>query len=368
MDTKLRVAVGLSGGVDSAVAAAILREQGHSVIGITMKIWSDSLGLALKEGGKHACFGPGEDEDIASCERLASTLGIEYRVLDLSKEYEERVLDYFRREYRAGRTPNPCVVCNRELKFGFLVNGAHELGLGFDYFATGHYARIEERGGVRFLRRAVYEPKDQSYFLYSLDSERLAHIIFPLGGLSKEEVRAKARELGLEVADKPESQDFIAGGDYAPLFADRPPEPGDFVDEGGAVIGRHRGLPYYTIGQRRGLGLSLGPDPLYVVRLEPETNRVVLGDGKGLFAETVELSAFRLQDPAMGRSGSLSAFGKIRQNHHPAACTADFGQAEGTAVVVFEPAQRAVAPGQSLVLYSEEGLILGGGIIESARA
>lgn len=368
MDTKLRVAVGLSGGVDSAVAAAILREQGHSVIGITMKIWSDSLGLAIKEGGKHACFGPGEEEDIAACERLAAKLGIEYRVLDLSKEYEARVLDYFRREYRSGRTPNPCVVCNRELKFGFLVDGAHALGLGFDYFATGHYARIEEREGVRFLRRAVYEPKDQSYFLYSLDSERLSRILFPLGGLSKEEVRAKARELGLEVADKPESQDFVAGGDYAPLFADRPPEPGDFVDESGKVIGRHRGLPFYTIGQRRGLGLSLGPEPLYVIRLEPETNRVVLGDGAGLFAETVELSAFRLQDPRMGESGPLAAFGKIRQNHRPAACSLSLGPGEGRASVTFETAQRAAAPGQSLVLYSGEGLVLGGGIIESARA
>lgn len=370
MDEKLRVAVGLSGGVDSSVAAALLKEEGHSVVGITMKIWSDSLGLALKEGGKHACFGPGEEEDIAACERLAERLGIEYKVIDLSTEYEARVLDYFRREYRSGRTPNPCVVCNRELKFGFLVDGAHALGLGFDYFATGHYARIEERGGVNFLRRALYEPKDQSYFLYGLDSERLSRVLFPLGGLSKEEVRAKARELGLEVADKAESQDFIAGGDYSPLFAERPPEAGDFVDEAGKVIGRHRGLPFYTIGQRRGLGLSLGPEPLYVVRLEPEANRVVLGRGEGLFAETVELSDFRLQDPRMAEGGGLKAFGKIRQNHRPAPCRLILaeGAAAGSATVVFETAQRAVAPGQSLVLYSEEGLVLGGGVIESARA
>jgi tRNA-uridine 2-sulfurtransferase len=170
------------------------------------------------------------------------------------------------------------------------------------------------------------------------------------------------------VADKPESQDFVAGGDYAPLFADRPPEPGDFVDVTGKVIGRHRGLPYYTIGQRRGLGLSLAPEPLYVLRLEADTNRVVLGDGTGLFAETVEVRDFRLQDPRMAAiPGGLVAFAKIRQNHRPAPCLVHAGGG-GEAVVGFETAQRAVAPGQSLVLYDGEGLVLGGGIIEGAAS
>ncbi len=393
MEQKKRIAVGLSGGVDSSVAAAILKEAGSTVVGITMKIWSESLGIKIKEEGKHACFGPGEEEDIEACRRLCAKLGIEYQVLDLTQEYESHVIEYFRREYRAGRTPNPCIVCNRELKFGFLVNGAKKLGIEFDYFATGHYARIENRGGVNFLKRAACESKDQSYFLYGLDSERLSHVIFPLGGLSKDEVREKARELGLEVADKPDSQDFIAGGDYSPLFADRPPEPGDFVDMEGRVLGRHRGLPYYTIGQRRGLGISVGPEPLYVMRLEPETNRVVLGPNAGLFAEKIELSELRLQDPRMeaamrgtgpdsvpsdaaagaaatlgttaGRGPGLAAFGKIRQNHRPAACT--LSREDGVALVEFETPQRAAAPGQSLVLYSGDGLVLGGGIIEGVR-
>ncbi len=361
MTRKLRIAVGLSGGVDSAVAAALLAAEGHEVVGITMKIWSGAI--AIQEGLKHACYGPGEEEDIASCEALATRLGIEYRVLDLAKLYEERVIEYFRREYLAGRTPNPCVVCNRELKFGFLVDKAREGGLDFDYFATGHYVRIEDRGGIRYLRRAVFEAKDQSYFLYSLDSDRLATVLFPLGGLSKAEVRARARDFGLEVADKPESQDFIAGGDYSPLFADRPPLPGDFVDQSGAVLGRHRGLPYYTVGQRRGLGISLGPEALYVLRLEPETNRIVLGDGKGLFSELVRASAFRTQDPRLG-TGPFRAFAKIRQNHRPAACEV-LPTGSGEAEVHFDLAQRAVAPGQSLVLYDAEGLVLGGGIIEA---
>jgi tRNA-specific 2-thiouridylase len=360
------VAVGLSGGVDSAVAAALLSKAGYEVIGITMKIWSGRI--AVQEGAKHACYGPGEEEDIAASERLAALLGIEYRVFDLADRYEERVIEYFREEYLKGRTPNPCVVCNRELKFGFLVDKARETGLDFDYFATGHYARIEERDGVRYLRRAVCEAKDQTYFLYSLDSERLGRVMFPLGSLSKDEVRAKARELGLEVADKPESQDFIAGGDYAPIFADAAPEPGDFVDEGGKVIGRHRGLPFYTVGQRRGLGISTGPDPLYVLRLEADTNRVVLGAGKGLFADAVELSSFRLQDPAMAAS-SFRAGAKIRQNHRPAPSLVEAAAASGGAgscLVRFDTPQRAAAPGQSLVLYSDEGLVLGGGIIERA--
>jgi len=363
MDRKRRVAVGLSGGVDSAVATALLLEAGYEVLGLTMKIWSGRLAVA--EGLKHACYGPGEDEDIAASERLARQLGIEYRVVDLAELYEARVVDYFRNEYLAGRTPNPCVVCNRELKFGFLVSEARRSGLDFDFFATGHYVRIALRDGVRFLRRAAFEAKDQSYFLYSLDSERLATILFPLGDLTKTEVRAKAHALGLEAADKPESQDFIAGGDIAPLFSDRPPEPGDFVDEAGKVLGRHRGLPYYTVGQRRGLGISTGPEPFYVLRLEPDTNRVVLGRNDGLFAERLELSGFRLQDPAMGETGKVAGFGRIRQNHRPAACTVALGGG-GRARADFEVAQRAIAPGQSLVLYDGEGLVLGGGIIERA--
>lgn len=360
MNRDITVAVGLSGGVDSSLAAAVLKEAGYRVFGLTMKIWRGAY--RVQEGLKHACYGPGEEEDIAACERLCASLGIGYHVVDLSEEYERRVLEYFRAEYSRGRTPNPCIVCNREMKFGFLADKAREAGFGFDHFATGHFARKETRDGVTFLKTAADILKDQTYFLYGLDSVRLSRVLFPLGEMTKEEVRSRARALGLEVAEKPESQDFMAGGDYSPLFEGKEPEPGDIVDSSGKVIGRHRGLPYYTIGQRRGIGLSLDSQALYVLRLDSERNRVVVGSGEGLFAEALESDDFRLQDPRMG-NGTLRGSVKIRQNHRAVACALTILPGGG-ARIEFGTPQRAVAPGQSAVLYSEDGLVLGGGVID----
>lgn len=386
MDRKKRAAVGLSGGVDSAVAAALLVKQGYEVVGLTMKIWSGSI--ALPEGAKQACYGPDEAEDILACEKLCAGLGIEYLTIDLSKEYEARVLEYFRREYRAGRTPNPCIVCNSELKFGFLVERAQGIGIDFDYFATGHYARIVADAQGRGRLRAALDPaKDQSYFLYRLGPEILARVLFPLGELRKPEVRDIARSLGLELADKPESQDFVAGGDYSPLFADKPPESGDIVDSEGRVLGRHRGLPYYTIGQRRGLGIGAdaesgaGAEPLYVLALDPEGNRVIVGPNRGLFAEGLRASGFRFYGLAgtvsaaagtktglaaePGSGTSFRGLAKIRQNHRPVPCSFEPGE-DGSCLLRFDEPQRALAPGQSVVVYDEEGFVLGGGIIEEA--
>jgi tRNA-specific 2-thiouridylase len=367
MNPKRKIAVGLSGGVDSSVAAALLVEQGYEVLGITMKIWSGSI--AVPEGAKQACYGPDEAEDVAACESLCSALGIRYMAIDLTAEYEERVIEYFRREYLAGRTPNPCIVCNSELKFGFLIERAQELGLDFELFATGHYARIaiDAEGRAR-LRTASDEAKDQSYFLYRLGPEALSRVLFPLGELTKSEVRGEARRFGLEAAEKDESQDFIAGGDYSPLFADDPPEGGEIVDAEGRVLGRHRGLPYYTIGQRRGLGIGAGAigagdaEPLYVVGLDPGRNRVIVGPNRGLFADGLVASDFRYYStgrPETPRRG----FAKIRQNHRAVPCSFELG-AETDCVVRFDDSQRALAPGQSVVIYDEEGIVLGGGIIE----
>jgi tRNA-uridine 2-sulfurtransferase len=381
MNKGKRVAVGLSGGVDSAVGAALLAEQGYEVVGITMKIWSGDI--SIPEGAKQACYGPDEAEDIAACERLCAKLGIDYRAIDLTKEYEGRVLEYFRREYRAGRTPNPCIVCNSELKFGFLIERAQALGLDFDLFATGHYARIsvDSLGRAR-LRSALDQAKDQSYFLYRLGPEILSRVLFPLGELTKKEVRDIARRFGLDLAEKPESQDFIAGGDYSPLFAERPPEAGDIVDAEGRILGRHRGLPYYTIGQRKGLGIGAFPacggpegggdaEPLYVLALDPEKNRVIVGPNRGLFAEGLQASDFRLYaEPAAGgepggeQPSRRRGMAKIRQNHRPVPCSFEPG-ADGSCVVRFDESQRALAPGQSVVIYDDEGIVLGGGIIEA---
>lgn len=358
------VAVGLSGGVDSSLAAALLVDSGYRVIGLTMKIWRGAY--KIQEGLKHACYGPGEEEDIESCQKLADSLDIDYQVIDLSEEYERRVIDYFKTEYLAGRTPNPCIVCNRELKFGFLADKAKALGIEFDLFATGHYVRKERKNGVTFLKKATDEAKDQSYFLYGLDSDRLDSIIFPLGEMTKSQVRALARQHSLEVAEKPESQDFIAGGDYSPLFEGKEPEPGDMVDTSGRILGRHRGLPYYTIGQRRGLGISMGPEPLYVLSLDAAKNRVVLGPNKGLFAEGLASRNFRFQDPRSAGDAiefSLGFTAKIRQNHKPVPVSVHWGEG---ARIQFQSPQRAVAPGQSVVLYSPEGLVVGGGIIDKA--
>jgi len=362
MNKTITVAVGLSGGVDSSLAASTLKDAGYKVIGLTMKIWRGAY--KIQEGLKHACFGPGEEEDIAACERLCGHIGIPYHVIDLSDEYERHVIEYFRREYLAGRTPNPCIICNRELKFGFLIDRAKQSGLEFDLFATGHYVRTSSIDGTTYLRTARDMAKDQSYFLYSLDSSRLSHIVFPLGEMTKEETRTAARAYGLEVADKPESQDFVGGGDYAPLFEYDRPEPGDIVDLKGTVLGRHRGLPFYTIGQRRGLGISIGTEPLYVLALDARQNRVVVGQGKGLFSSGLLSCSFRLQNPQT-YDKPLACRVKIRQNHKPAPATilVDSG---GKAHIDFEIPQRAVAPGQSAVLYSEDGLVLGGGIIDEA--
>ncbi len=358
MAGKKRIAIGLSGGVDSSVAAALLKSQGHELLGLTMRVYDESFGV--QEGAKHACFGPGENEDIEVSQRIADKLGIAYHVIDLRKEYRERVLDYFRDEYLAGRTPNPCVRCNTLLKFGFLLDRARESGLDFDAFATGHYARIGQRRGKSCLMKGVDPAKDQSYFIYRLSSEQLAGIVFPLGGYTKPQVRAMAREFGLETAELPESQDFIAGGDYGSLFKDSALSEGDIVDEAGKILGRHRGIAYYTIGQRRGVGVAAG-SPVYVSRIEAKANRIVVSSEDKLLSTGLSARELYLQDPS---DNHLEVRARIRQNHAPAAAHADILDRERLHLN-FEVPQRGIAPGQSVVLY-EEDYVVGGAVIECA--
>ncbi len=267
----------MSGGVDSSVAALLLKQAGYEVVGITMLVTPPEV---VPRARRLACYGEDETKELQDVERVCRHLGIECRAVDLHREYEERILGYFREEYARGRTPNPCVKCNAEIKFGLLLEACRKLGLEYDYFATGHYARVryDEQSGRWLLLKARDSAKDQSYFLSLLSQEQLGRSLFPLGELRKAEVRKIAREHNLPVSEKEESQDFYAG-DYRELLPAG--KPGPIKDLGGRVLGQHDGIENYTVGQRRGLGIASG-GRLYVVRIEAETNTVYVGEEKDL--------------------------------------------------------------------------------------
>ncbi|MFH1953032.1 MAG: tRNA 2-thiouridine(34) synthase MnmA [Pseudomonadota bacterium] len=357
---KAKVVVGLSGGVDSSLAAAILKQEGYDVVGTTMMIFDGSP--AVKKSEKHGCYGPGEKEDVEMADSVCKKLGIPLHVVDLRKEYGRYVLDYFRREYLAGKTPNPCIVCNQVVKFGFLLEKVRQAGIYFDYFATGHYAQIERSKERFFLKRAIDVSKDQTYFLYTLSQEQLSRTLFPVGGYTKKTVREMARFLGLETAARPESQDFVSSGGYTSLFSDQVVKEGDIVDVDGNILGRHRGIIYYTVGQRRGLGIS-SERPFYVTKLEAQGNRVVVGEREGLFSDSLTTTNLNLiAIDRLDRPYKVKA--KIRLKHKEADATV-FPLRHGRAKIVFNRPQMSVTPGQSAVLYSGD-MVFGGGIIERA--
>jgi len=357
---KKTVAVGLSGGVDSSVAAALLQESGYNVLGVSMMIFEGSL--MVKEDVKHACYGPGEQEDIAAAESVCKKLGIPFHTIDLRKEYQRLVIDHFKNEYLAGKTPNPCIVCNQRLKFGFLLERAKNSGLAFEYFATGHYARVEKSSDRYLLKKAIDESKDQSYFLYALTSKQLSQTFFPLGGLIKHQVREIARSLGLTTADRPESQDFIAGGDYSLLFNEKEIKEGNIVDDCGNVLGKHRGIVHYTIGQRRGLGIA-AQQPLYVTKIDAPNNLIVVSDredliSNGLIAKDINLIAIdKLDQPYPVKV-------KIRLNQTAVDATVS-PDLNGKVKLLFDEPQLAVCPGQHAVFYAED-VVMGGGVIQKA--
>lgn len=355
----MKILVGLSGGVDSSVAALILKQQGHKVVGATMSIWGKD-GMAAKSGHKNACYGPDEKEDIEEARKIAAQIGIPYYVFNCVEQYEQIVLDNFKSEYIQGRTPNPCVWCNALVKFGVLPLIAKENGIEFDKFATGHYARVEEKDGRFLLKRGIAPHKDQSYFLYRLKQEQLKNIILPLGNYTKDQIRKIAKDNGLEVAEKPDSQDFY-DGDYNELLGVKEKD-GNIVDLDGKVLGHHKGIWNYTIGQRKGIGVS-ATEPLYVLELRKDTNEVVIGPADKTFKK--ELTAVNLNWIAFDKlENERKVYAKIRSTQQPTPVTIT---PNGDNVdVVFDELQKSIAIGQSVVFYDED-VVLGGGVIDKVR-
>ena len=347
----------MSGGVDSSAAAALLVEQGYDVVGITLKLWpQDCVNRA-----EDKCCGP---QAVMDARSVSHKLNIPYYLVDEAEDFQKQVIQYFADEYKAGRTPNPCVMCNEKLKFGTLISRARKLGA--EKVATGHFARVEpgEDGTRHLLKRGRDPRKDQSYFLFSLRQEQLARILFPLGELTKTHTREIARDCQLKTADKEESMEicFVPDRDYGKFLQDAKlveKHAGDIVDVHGRVLGRHEGIEFYTIGQRKGLGIS-SPRPLYVVELDATNNRVIVGDDSAL--ERDEFSVERCNwIPWDAPPDSFEATAKIRYNHPgtPAMVTP---LANGGARVKLHIPQRAITPGQACVLYQED-LVLGGGWI-----
>ena len=355
---KTRVLAAMSGGVDSSVAAAILKGEGYDVTGVTMEIWSgEACGI---EGRHHGCYGPGEKEDVEDAQKVAQILGIPLYIFDLREVYKAEVLDYVQREYLSGRTPNPCIRCNRIIKLGALIEKARDAGIEFDYFATGHYARIEcdESRRVCLLKKAKDQTKDQSYFLSLVSKQQLGRLLLPLGDLSKDKVRELASELGLDVHDKPESQNFISGGYYSLFKADV--QPGPILDGKGNILGQHKGIPYYTIGQRRGLGVS-SDEAMYVTAIYPERNAIQIGKREELFSD--ELIASELNWIAVeGLDKPTRVKAKIRYFSKEAAAVLT-PLDKDKVHVKFEEPQMAITPGQAVVFYDDD-VVIGGGIIE----
>ena len=358
---KQRVLLGMSGGVDSSVAGYLLREQGYEVIGVTMKVWpQDCISRA-----EDKCCGP---QAIADARGVAHSLGIPHYVVDEADQFERLVIDYFSSEYQAGRTPNPCVMCNEKLKFGNLWSKA--AALGCDYIATGHYAIIEHEADRAILRKGIDPLKDQSYFLFSLRQPQLRRALAPLGRMTKPQIREIAHALGLKVADKIDSQEicFVPGNDYKAFLRSHLDENefhrGEIYDVDGNFIAEHDGIELFTIGQRKGLPGG-SPRPRYVVDLDPQTNRVIVGDADDLIADEFEIDGINwhrvaaLDNPC--GENELECTVKIRYSHAGAGATVTPLENNRARIRLHEP-QRAVTPGQAAVIYDRD-VVLGGGWI-----
>lgn len=355
--TQTKVVVAMSGGVDSSVAACLLHEQGYEVIGLFMRVGAESDESAAPEiADRHR--GCCSAVDAADARFVAGLLDIPFYALNFQKDFD-RIIDYFADEYAHGRTPNPCVVCNHDLKFGKLADYADAVGAR--YIATGHYARIEQHRGQLRLRRGVDSKKDQSYVLFGIERAMLDRILLPIGSMSKAEVREHARRFGLPVCDKPDSVElcFVPDQDYARIVRQRRPDAfgdGEVVDEQGRVIGRHSGTPQFTIGQRRGLGIAAGV-PIYVTGIDPKSRRVTVGTRDQLFERGLiaERANFLIDEP----DDAFRARVKIRYLHQAVGATVERTSDDAVRVIFDEP-QSAVTPGQAVVFYDDEEYVIGG--------
>jgi tRNA-specific 2-thiouridylase len=355
---KNKVVIGMSGGVDSSVAAHLLKESGYDVIGVTMQIWQDEDQAVQEENG--GCCGLSAVDDAR---RVAQDLEIPYYVMNFKSEFKDKVMDYFVEEYLRGRTPNPCIACNRYVKWESLLKRSLEIGA--DYIATGHYAQIEQLPNGRYaLKKSVTASKDQTYALYNLTQYQLSHTLMPVGQYTKDQIREMAAGISMRIANKPDSQEicFIPDNDYAGFIeesAGRKIEEGNFINTKGEVIGRHKGITHYTIGQRKGLNLSMG-HPVFVLEIRPETNEVVIGEAQEVFAKALyanNLNFMSIED----LEGDMRVTAKIRYSHSGSPCT--IRKVEDDKVLcIFDEEQRAITPGQAVVFYDGD-YVLGGGTI-----